>query len=94
MGSSKTDGIPAPTCQISEVYKEALNCAQLHNPRGYSQYHVTVSRLCPWNSLWEQERHIPRTGVGVGILRVPMSSSQVSQQSPVFNDTPQPDQTL
>lgn len=43
-----------------------LNLVQSHRPSRWSQYHITISRLYPWSSLWEEgeasRTYIPRDG--------------------------------
>ena len=52
-------------------------------PSRWSQQHITLSRLYPQGSFWEQGRqgHIPRTGQGMRSCHLPGFISPVNQQS-------------
>ena len=60
------------TClpNLKSLYR-GLNWVQSHTQSGWSQHHITVSRLCPWaasSSGKATGTYIPRTGMGVRSL--------------------------
>ena len=51
--------IPTPAHQLLNVYTEALTgFSHIYHVHILNTNHVTVSRLCPWSNLWEQERQV------------------------------------
>lgn len=87
LGQEQDEGIPATTCQILEMYKEALT--------GFSHiYHAVVLNATslsqgyllgePLGVRKASRTHIPRMGA-----QVPRSSSQVNRQSRLFDDISQ-----
>lgn len=76
--------ISAPTPRWGgdlESFYRGLNRVWSLTQSGWSQWHVTLSRMCPSSASWVGEIYIPRTEDGVRSLTLQGSSCGVHQQS-------------
>lgn len=63
-GQRQDEWITALALQILEVCKKVLS--GLSTVQVFSIPHHHIARLCPWSSLWEQERQMEPTFQGYG----------------------------